>query len=228
MKYFLIGAFATGFLLYGIALVYGATGGELSLRRDRRARRPRAAQAPLFIIGECFILVALGFKVAAVPFHMWAPDAYEGAPTPVTGVHGGRRQGGRASARIDPRVRRRRSRSPVLVFGVTGWAIDAVGARGAHDDARQPGGAPPGQRQAHARVLVDRARRLPARRRGGDRAWASPSAQARVLFYLVAYTFTTLGAFGVVAWIGNRKRRAAARRRLGRPRRARIPAWRWR
>src|SRR3954466_16193392 len=84
MKYFLMGAFATRFLVYGMALVYGTTGGELSYA-GIAAKAGDAAKSPLFYLGEYFILVALAFKVAAVPFHMWAPDTYEGAPTPVTG-----------------------------------------------------------------------------------------------------------------------------------------------
>jgi len=85
MKYFLMGAFATGFLVYGIALVYGATGGEFTYA-GIAAKTAEATKMPIFFLGEYFILIALVFKVAAVPFHMWAPDAYEGAPTPVTGV----------------------------------------------------------------------------------------------------------------------------------------------
>ncbi|HET6578127.1 MAG TPA: proton-conducting transporter membrane subunit, partial [Gemmatimonadales bacterium] len=83
LKYFLIGAFASGFLLYGIALVYGATGTtNLSLIGAQLAGRP----LPLIgALGLGLLLIGLGFKVAAVPFHMWAPDVYDGAPTPVTG-----------------------------------------------------------------------------------------------------------------------------------------------
>ena len=83
MKYFLIGAFATGFLLYGMALLYGAAG-TLSLVQHAGARSRRRANPGLVIAGGFLLVVAFGFKVAAVPFHMWAPDAYEGAPTPVT------------------------------------------------------------------------------------------------------------------------------------------------
>ena len=83
LKYFLIGAFASAFLLYGIALVYGATG-ETNLSASASAWRP----APLSLmaaLGLGLLLIGFGFKVAAVPFHMWAPDVYDGAPTPITG-----------------------------------------------------------------------------------------------------------------------------------------------
>ncbi len=83
LKYFLIGAFASGFLLYGIALTYGATGTtNLSLVGAQLAGKPLPLMAAL---GLGLLLIGFAFKVAAVPFHMWAPDVYDGAPTPVTG-----------------------------------------------------------------------------------------------------------------------------------------------
>jgi len=83
LKYFLLGAFASAFLLYGIALVYGATGvTSLSQATTTLTRGPLSLMASL---GMGFFLIGFGFKVAAVPFHMWTPDVYEGAPTPVTG-----------------------------------------------------------------------------------------------------------------------------------------------
>jgi len=83
LKYFLIGAFASGFLLYGIALTYGATGTtNLSIAGAQLAGRPLPLMAAL---GLGLLLIGFGFKVAAVPFHMWAPDVYDGSPTPVSG-----------------------------------------------------------------------------------------------------------------------------------------------
>ncbi|MFL5403053.1 MAG: NADH-quinone oxidoreductase subunit N [Gemmatimonadales bacterium] len=82
LKYFLIGAFASGFLLYGVALVYGATGTtNLSLIGAQLAGGRLSIMAAL---GLGLLLIGFGFKVAAVPFHMWAPDVYDGSPTPVT------------------------------------------------------------------------------------------------------------------------------------------------
>lgn len=84
MKYFLLGAFATGFLLYGISLIYGATG-TTDLRRVAAAVAERGlAGHPLLTLGMGLLLVGFGFKIASVPFHMWTPDVYEGAPTSVT------------------------------------------------------------------------------------------------------------------------------------------------
>jgi len=84
LKYFLLGAFSTAFLLYGIALVYGATGSTNFLVIRDNIARLQLQDSALLIVGLALLVVGFGFKVAAAPFHMWAPDVYEGAPTPVT------------------------------------------------------------------------------------------------------------------------------------------------
>src|SRR5258708_3044330 len=81
MKYFLLGSFATAFFLYGIALVYGATGTTML---DKMVDADAAST--LLKLGLSMILIGLGFKVAAAPFQIWTPDVYEGAPTPVTAL----------------------------------------------------------------------------------------------------------------------------------------------
>ena len=83
MKYFLLGAFASSFVVYGIALVYGATG-STHILRILETTLLGIANYGLLLVGAIFILVGLGFKVAAVPFHMWTPDVYQGAPSSVT------------------------------------------------------------------------------------------------------------------------------------------------
>jgi NADH-quinone oxidoreductase subunit N len=83
LKYFLLGAFATGFVVYGTALVFGATGSTNLVTVVQRAA-PGSPNLLLLSIGAALILVGFGFKVAAVPFHMWTPDVYQGAPTAVT------------------------------------------------------------------------------------------------------------------------------------------------
>ncbi len=86
LKYFLLGAFASGFFLYGIALIYAATG-TTNLDAITRGILPMSVSlpfAPLLPVGMGLLLVGFGFKVALVPFHMWTPDVYQGAPTPVT------------------------------------------------------------------------------------------------------------------------------------------------
>jgi NADH-quinone oxidoreductase subunit N len=83
LKYFLLGAFASGFLLFGIAMMYGAMG-TTDLAKIA-AKVSTVGASPMLLFGAALILVGLGFKVAVVPFHMWTPDVYEGAPTPITG-----------------------------------------------------------------------------------------------------------------------------------------------
>jgi len=200
MKYFLMGAFATGFLVYGMALVYGTTGGELSYA-GISSKVADASKAPMFFLGEYFILIALAFKVAAVPFHMWAPDTYEGAPTPVTGFMAA----GVKTAAFGGILRLLSTAfgSPLLVFDITGWAsiLSVLAA------LTMTLGNLAAMRQENIKRLL---------------AYSSiahagyiligviaaglgvAGAQGAVLFYLVSYTFTTLGAFGVVAWIGSR------------------------
>ncbi len=84
MKYFVLGSLASGFLLYGMSMLYGATG---TLEIDELARR--AAQGQIvsrasLLLGIVFVIAGLAFKFGVVPFHMWAPDVYQGAPTPIT------------------------------------------------------------------------------------------------------------------------------------------------
>ena len=83
MKYFILGALASGFLLYGMSLIYGATG-SLEITRVAEAMYMQAANKTILVFGIVFVVAGLAFKLGAVPFHMWVPDVYDGAPTPVT------------------------------------------------------------------------------------------------------------------------------------------------
>ena len=83
LKYFLLGAFSSAFLLYGIALVYGGTG-STNIATIAARIGATATPSPLVFAGIAFLLVGFGFKVATVPFHMWAPDVYDGAPSAIT------------------------------------------------------------------------------------------------------------------------------------------------
>src|SRR5258708_8229470 len=93
MKYFILGSFSTAFLLYGIAFVYGATFNpaaspvattNLQLIRERISSPDQLFSQPMLLAGAAMMIVGFGFKVATAPFHVWSPDVYEGAPTPVT------------------------------------------------------------------------------------------------------------------------------------------------
>jgi NADH-quinone oxidoreductase subunit N len=200
LKYFLMGAFATGFLVYGSALVYGTSGGAMTYAAIA-AKVNEAGRQPLFLIGFYFILVAMIFKVAAVPFHMWAPDAYEGAPTPATGLMAA----GVKAAAFGGLLR--------LLSGPFGGATLAGDGNGWVQVLSWVSvlsmtlGNLAALRQenikrmlayssiAHAGYLL---LGLPAM------GYGIAGAQSAVLFYLAVYTFTTLGTFGVVAWVGRR------------------------
>jgi NADH-quinone oxidoreductase subunit N len=202
MKYFLTGAFASGFLVYGIALVYGATG---TTNLAGIAAATAAHGDPLYVVGQFFLIVALGFKIAAAPFHMWAPDAYEGAPTPVTGfMAAGIKAAGIAAVM---RIFLVAFGGAVVPFGRLGWTsifsvlavltmtIGNLAALRQENVKRMLAYSS----IAHAGYLL-----VGVIAAGMALDPASDSARPALLFYLAAYTFTTLGTFGVVAWVGTR------------------------
>lgn len=88
MKYFVLGALASGFLLYGISMLYGATG-ALDITAIAKAISTGKIRHEVLVFGTVFIVAGLGFKLGAVPFHMWVPDVYQGAPTAITLMIGG-------------------------------------------------------------------------------------------------------------------------------------------
>jgi NADH-quinone oxidoreductase subunit N len=86
LKYFLIGAFAIGFFLYGVSLIYGVTGSTNFENIAAAVSQRGLARNPVFLLAIALILAGFGFKVSSVPFHMWTPDVYQGAPTPITSL----------------------------------------------------------------------------------------------------------------------------------------------
>ena len=84
LKYFLMGAFSTGFLLFGIALLYGATASFGMVDIQSYVQQAEGSISPLFYTGILFLIIGLGFKVGAAPFHFWVPDVYDGSPTLIT------------------------------------------------------------------------------------------------------------------------------------------------
>ena len=166
IKYFLLGAFSTGFLLYGIALVYGATGTiKLGPIHDALASGSMGSN-PLLLLGIGMMVIGFGFKVAAVPFHMWTPDVYEGAPTPVTAFMAVGVKLAAFSAFV---------RVFLVDFASVGahwqtvlWVVAALTMTGGNRDRRRAD-----QYQADACVLGDRARGLPVAGHGGGSAIGS-------------------------------------------------------
>ena len=191
LKYFLLGAFASGFLLYGIALLYGATGTTgLDAMANFLAGSPMTRN-PLFIAGGLLLLTGFGFKVAAVPFHMWTPDAYEGAPTSVTGFMsaGAKAAGFAALLRVALKV---------LGTGHSDWAPLLTGVAiltmtvGNVTALLQTNL----KRMLAYSSIAHAGYVLVAVVAGGS------DGAAAALFYLAVYSFMNLGAFGIVAMLG--------------------------
>jgi NADH-quinone oxidoreductase subunit N len=182
MKYFLLGVFASTFLLYGIALLYGAAG---STNFDRVAAAPRS---PLVLIGLGLLLVGFGFKISSVPFHMWAPDVYQGAPTSVTAFIAT----GSKAAVFAVLIR-------LVVAGLRTVQADATPVLWALAALTMTVGNVVAIAQANLkRMLAYSSIAHVGYMLMGLVAGGAPGAGA-VLFYLLAYTFTTVGAFGVIA-----------------------------
>jgi NADH-quinone oxidoreductase subunit N len=188
LKYFLLGAFSSAFFLYGIALTYGLAG---STRLDRIGSLMAAqalAPTPMQLLALGFLLVGFAFKVSAVPFHMWTPDAYEGAPSAVTGfMSTGVKAAAFAAfvrvfvAAFDP-LRHE--------WWIVLWVIAA---------ATMIVGTVVGVSQTNVKRMLA----YSSIAHGGYLLVALLSAndvgKGAVLFYLLAYAVTNLGAFGVIA-----------------------------
>jgi NADH-quinone oxidoreductase subunit N len=191
MKYFLLGAFASGFVVYGIALIFGVTG-TTQLSGVFESLKAASTIPTLAMVGGGMIIVGLGFKVAAVPFHMWTPDVYQGAPTSVTAFMSvGAKAGGFAAllrifVAAFPEV--------ATIWGpLTMWIAALTMAWGNVAAIAQKNI----KRMlayssiAHAGYIFMAlpAAAVPA---------VAPEALRGALFYLIAYGITNLGAWGIV------------------------------
>lgn len=187
MKYFLMGAFAAGFFLYGIALIYGATG-STQLDRVSAALGDPGADQFLILAGGTLLLVGLAFKIAAVPFHFWAPDVYEGAPTPVTGFMA---VAVKAAAFAGwGRIFLHHLQPVLSEWEFPLWALAVLTMTGGNFLAITQTSV----KRMLAYSSIAHAGYLLIGLVAGDEAGASA-----LLFYLLAYLPMTLGAFGLVA-----------------------------
>ena len=200
LKYFLLGSFAAAVMLYGFALLYGATG-HTDIIGIGAALTAGATKNPMVIAALVFVLIGLVFKVSAVPFHMWTPDAYEGAPTPATAFMGAVVKSGAFAMML---------RILLTVFGdpqSTSWA----------------GGWPPVLAWI-AVITMTVANLIAGRQESVKRMLAYSSVahagyilvavvatarspqqgSASVLFYLLTYTVSVIGAFGALIYCGHR------------------------
>ncbi len=188
MKYFLLGAFASGFLVYGIALIFGATG----TTNLAGVAAELSGGAGLLLVGAVMVLVGLGFKVAAVPFHMWTPDVYQGAPSSVVAFMSvGAKAGGFAAllrvfiAALPDLAAAWAPLTIALAALTMTWGNVAAIVQGnikrmlAYSSI------------AHAGYIL---MALPA----ASVPAVAPGAVSAALFYLFAYLFSNLGAWGVV------------------------------
>jgi NADH-quinone oxidoreductase subunit N len=191
LKYFLLGAFATGFIVYGTALVFGATG-TTSLTGIVDFLGSNENPGLLLTIGAALILVGLGFKVAAVPFHMWTPDVYQGSPTAVTAFM----SSGAKIAGFAALLRVFATAFPSIAVDMTGvlWAISALTMI-------------LGNLVAISQSNIKRMLAYSSIAHAGYILMAfvpygnpdiMPDAVAAGLFYLVAYAITNFGTWGVV------------------------------
>jgi len=204
LKYFLLGSFAAALLVYGFALIYGATG-HTDLAGIGTASRTAGARGPLLIFGAGLVLVGIVFKVSAVPFHMWVPDAYEGAPTPATTFMAVAVKAGAFAMLL---------RFLVLSLGDEAWRSWASGW--------------PPVVATLAALTMTVANLIAGRQESVKRMLAYSSiahagyalvgvtalmqqpgqAVASVLYYLLAYTVSTAGAFGALILCGSHGREA--------------------
>lgn len=189
LKYFLIGAFASGFLLYGIALTFGATGQtNLALIGAQLSAGTASVMARL---GLGLLLIGFAFKVAAVPFHMWAPDVYDGAPTPVTAFMATGVKVAAFVALIRVLMESFGTYAEVWqpVIGVVAFVTMIVGNLIAL--------AQPTVKRMLAYSSIAHAGYLLVAVWSGTRLGAGAA-----MLYLTAYTLATLGAFGLLAALG--------------------------
>jgi NADH-quinone oxidoreductase subunit N len=191
LKYFLLGAFATGFIVYGTALVFGATG-TTSLSGIVASIDSNGNPGLLLTIGAALILVGLGFKIAAVPFHMWTPDVYQGSPTAVTAFM----SSGAKIAGFAALLRVFATAFPSIAVDMTGvlWAIAAatmiLGNLVAISQTNI-------KRMLAYSSIAHAGYILMAFVPYGNSEVASVSVAAG-LFYLVSYAITNFGTWGVV------------------------------
>jgi NADH-quinone oxidoreductase subunit N len=188
LKYFVTGAFASAFFLYGIALLYGVSGSTSLDKVARVVSVLSPASSTLAVLGTAMLLVGFGFKVASVPFHMWVPDVYEGAPTTVTAFMAA----GVKAAAFGALLRVFGSALPALashwqplvaVLAIATMVVGNLAALAQSNLKRMLAYSS----IAHTGYLLTALVAIPAR--GGE----------AVLFYLVAYAAVNLGAFGALA-----------------------------
>jgi NADH-quinone oxidoreductase subunit N len=200
VKYFMFGAIASAFLLFGLSYVFGVTG-TTNLREIARGAQV-AGGGTLMIAALLFVIIGFGFKVAVVPFHLWAPDAYEGAPTPVTAfiATGSKAASFIVFAKLMLTGFEHMPGSAAWGGFASGWTMVLAVTAAAS------------MLLGNVVAIVQRnVKRLLAYSSIAHAGYilvglvaATATGSMAVLFYLIVYALTNLGAFGVVAALGSR------------------------
>ncbi|NIQ02342.1 MAG: NADH-quinone oxidoreductase subunit NuoN [Nitrospinaceae bacterium] len=195
LKYFLLGAFATGFLLYGMTLIYGTTGTTKLNTIAQLLNDGEVLSQPLMLMGVVLLVLGFGFKVASVPFHMWAPDVYQGAPTPVTAFMavGPKAAAFAAFFRVFAEAMPELAPSWEMILSIVAVISMFVGNLGA--------------------ILQTNIKRLLAYSSISHAGYILIAVIAKnslgssaLIFYMLAYAFMTFGAFGIVILLGHKGR----------------------
>jgi NADH-quinone oxidoreductase subunit N len=199
MKYFVLGALASGFLLYGLSMMYGATG-TLEIPRVFEAIGKGGINREVLVFGSVFVVAGLAFKLGAAPFHMWVPDVYQGAPTSVTLLIGGAPKF--AAFAITIRL---------LVEGMLGLAVDwqqmfivlavaslAVGNLAAIAQSNL-------KRMLAYSTIAQMGFIVLGLSAGvvSNNTLSAANAYSSAMFYLLAYVLTTLGTFGLIMFMSH-------------------------
>jgi NADH-quinone oxidoreductase subunit N len=197
MKYFVLGALASGFLLYGLSMMYGATG-SLEIPRVFDSIATGRINKEVLVFGVVFVVAGLAFKLGAVPFHMWVPDVYQGAPTAVTLLIGGAPKF--AAFAITIRL---------LVEGMLGLAVDwqqmlivlAVGSLALGNIAAIAQSNL--KRMLAYSTIAQMGFILLALSAGvvSGNTLSAGNAYSSAMFYMVSYVITTLGTFGLIMFL---------------------------
>lgn len=194
LKYFLLGAFSTGFLLYGMALTYGATGStRISVIAAKAAQMGMPSANIMLLAGMLLILTGFAFKIAAAPFHMWTPDVYEGAPTPMTAFMsaGPKAAGFAAALRIllvaFPTFQADWSQL-IWILAVLTMTVGNITAL----------------RQDNIKRMLAYSSIAHAGYALVGLAAGNGTGTAGILFYMLSYTFMNIGAFAVIVLVGKK------------------------
>ncbi len=195
MKYFVLGALASGFLLYGMSMLYGAAGTLDINELSRNIAAGKVASRAALVLGTVFIVCGLAFKLGAVPFHMWLPDVYQGAPTPVTLLIG-----------TAPKLAAFAIAFRMLVEGLLPLAVDWQQMLAALAIASMAVGNVTAIAQTNLKRMLAYSTigqmgfMLLAMFSGvvDGNTMTAANAWSAAMFYVIAYAITTLGTFGIV------------------------------